>query len=129
MPKKKKAVFTAAEEAEVKRISTEVIEDFVRGFEFAMNRNPLRDPPPPAKPENNYVVISKAFRGANAEQMELDINDWLKTTGAQEIHKIDSLKDPLSSMGVIKTVFVKVKAVPTVTLGASADAASTPESH
>lgn len=126
MPKKKKAVFTADQ--------TEVIRELVRK-EFCILmldtiKKDMASPKTPAPvPENNLIIISKSFQGANAEQMELDINDWLKTTGAQEIHKIDSIKDPLSSMGVIKTVFVKVKAVPTTTLGATPDAASSPKGN
>lgn len=109
-------VFTSDEMAEVRRISEQVLMEHI-GRMF-LDRQ---------KDENNLIVISKEFRGSNAEQMELDINDWLKSTGTQEIHKIDSIKDPLSSMGVIKTVFARVKRG--TTLGASADAANPPKNN
>lgn len=127
MPKKKKVVFTSTEEAEVRRISGDVLKVYLRSFKMGYDAatSPARLG---GDQHNNYVVISKSFQGSNAEQMELDINDWLKSTGAQEIHKIDSIKDPLSSMGVIKTVFVKVKQGTTET-AKSDNATDTPEGN
>ncbi len=56
----------------------------------------------------NTVIISKVFDNPNADTMEQEINEWLAAYGATEIHHVDSVRNPNSSFGMVKTLFIKV---------------------
>lgn len=68
---------------------------------------------------NDFIFITKEFRGANADLMEMEINEWLASLEVLDKPDVKVEKDPLSNMGLIKTLTVKTRKPTTGT--ASAD--------
>ena len=109
-------VFTSDEESEVRRISKEVVLGVLA--EAAIGRVPFSF----SSTKDDYIYITKEFRGANKDLMEAEINEWLDLVKPLDEPKMVVEKDPLSAMALIKTITVKVRKGQT---GTSAE--STPE--
>ena len=62
-----------------------------------------------AAPDNPKTQIAtKTFKGANQEQMDLEVSAWLKKVGALDVRDTKDEKDPMSNFGRIKTVYAVV---------------------
>jgi hypothetical protein len=107
-------IFSKDEEAEIRRISKEVVLGVlaeaaigrVESASFSGNKD-------------DYIYITKEFRGANKDLMEAEINEWLDLVKPLDEPKMVVEKDPLSAMALIKTITAKVRKGQTGTTSAT----------
>ena len=61
----------------------------------------------PTEQPKKTKTITKTFSHNNPEQLEVEINVWLENVGGKLVKEAET-KDPLSAMGIIKTLYVEV---------------------